>query len=401
MTVYIAEKPDIATAIASYLWTDFVACRSKHCYQKDDVIVTWAFGHILMTAMPEAYDKEYADFKKYPIFPTEWKKLPSPTAKGQFEYIRTVLKKADVVVNGGDPDREGQLLIDEILEYVGYKGDVRRILINAKDSDSMKRAFDNIVPNERFRSLYHAGMARERADWLVGINLSRAYTISARTGGNGCVWRVGRVKTPTLALVVNREKEIKDFHSINYYELKANLSKGGIPFTAWHYPWSSGPLYFSPVGLWSSPKWTDKSVGIHSSGLTQLELIKILKVRTVPAGDVRIIDGMVFPGEYVAYELVERLFKTRKSFNYFFCKTREEDVDARGGTISQLSIPMQEMRQHKNEVCRELFGVDSIRTLSTEQRLRLAKVLKSRYNSSLKQIIRLSGLLDKEVKELL
>ena len=211
MTVYIAEKPDIATAIASYLWTDFVACRSKHCYQKDDVIVTWAFGHILMTAMPEAYDKEYADFKKYPIFPTEWKKLPSPTAKGQFEYIRTVLKKADVVVNGGDPDREGQLLIDEILEYVGYKGDVRRILINAKDSDSMKRAFDNIVPNERFRSLYHAGMARERADWLVGINLSRAYTISARTGGNGCVWRVGRVKTPTLALVVNREKE---FHQL-------------------------------------------------------------------------------------------------------------------------------------------------------------------------------------------
>ena len=180
-----------------------------------------------------------------------------------------------------------------------------------------------------------------------------------------------------------------------------NPPVGGIPYTAWHYPWSSGPLYFSPVGLWSSPKWTDKSVGIHSSGLTQLELIKILKVRTVPAGDVRIIDGMVFPGEYVAYELVERLFKTRKSFNYFFCKTREEDVDARGGTISQLSIPMQEMRQHKNETCRELFGVDSIRTLSTEQRLRLAKVLKSRYNSSLKQIIRLSGLVYTEAKDLL
>ncbi len=180
-----------------------------------------------------------------------------------------------------------------------------------------------------------------------------------------------------------------------------NPPVGGIPYTAWHYPWSSGPLYFSPTGLWSSPGWTDKSLGVNSSGMTQLELIKILKVRTVPAGDVRIIDGMVFPGEYVAYELVERLFKTRKSFNYFFCKTREEDVDARGGTISQLSIPMQEMRQHKNEVCRELFGVDSIRTLSTEQRLRLAKVLKSRYNSSLKQIIRLSGLIYNEVKELL
>ena len=176
---------------------------------------------------------------------------------------------------------------------------------------------------------------------------------------------------------------------------------GGIPFTAWHYPWSSGPLYFSPAGLWSSPKWTDESSWLRSSQLTQFELIHILKARTVPPEDVRIIDGMVFPGEYVAYKLVERMFKTRKSFNYFFCKTKEEDVDARGGTISQLSIPMQEMRQHKNEVCRELFGVDGIRTLSTTQRLKLARVLKSRYNSSLKQIARLSGLVYPEVKDLL
>ena len=124
MTVYIAEKPDIASAIASYLWNDYPACRNKHCYQKGDVIVTWAYGHILMTAMPEAYGKEYVDFSKYPIFPTAWKKNPSPSTKEQFEYIRSVLKKADVVVNGGDPDREGQLLIDEILEYVSYKGEV-------------------------------------------------------------------------------------------------------------------------------------------------------------------------------------------------------------------------------------------------------------------------------------
>ena len=241
MTVYIAEKPDIASAIASYLWNDYPACKNKHCYQKGDVIVTWAYGHILMTAMPEAYGKEYADFSKYPIFPTAWKKNPSPSTKEQFEYIRSVLKKADVVVNGGDPDREGQLLIDEILEYVSYKGEVRRILINAKDPDSMKRAFDGIVPNEKFRPLYHAGMARERADWLVGINLSRVYTVSARAGGRGSVWRVGRVKIPTLALVVNREKEILDFHSIEYYELDGKFSKGGIPFTAILKPGEDAP----------------------------------------------------------------------------------------------------------------------------------------------------------------
>lgn len=197
----------------------------------------------MMTAMPEAYGKEYADFANYPIFPTRWKKLPSPSTKEQFEYIRSILKKTDIVVNGGDPDREGQLLIDEILEYVGYDGEVRRILINAKDTDSMRRAFDNIVPNEKFRSLYQAGMARERADWLVGINLSRAYTASARKcGGGGSVWRVGRVKIPTLALVVNREKEILNFHSVEYFELSGKYSKGGIPFSATLKPKEDAPV---------------------------------------------------------------------------------------------------------------------------------------------------------------
>lgn len=242
MIVYIAEKPDIATAMSSFLWSDYSSYKNKHSYQKGDVIVTWAYGHIMMTAMPEAYGKEFADFGKYPIMPTVWKKRPSPSAKEQFEYIRNVLKKADVVVNGGDPDREGQLLIDEILEYVGYKGEVRRILINAKDSESMKRAFEHIEPNEKYRPLYHAGLARERADWLVGINLSRAYTISARRHGGYGVWRVGRVKIPTLALVVNREKEILDFHSVEFYELTGKYSKNGIPFSASLKPTDDAPF---------------------------------------------------------------------------------------------------------------------------------------------------------------
>ena len=219
MIVYIAEKPDIATAMAAYLWSDYSSYKHKHCYQKGDVIVTWAYGHIMMTAMPETYGKEYADFSIYPVIPSTWKKRPSPSTKEQFEYIRSVLGKADAVVNGGDPDREGQLLIDEILEYVGYKGEVRRILINAKDTDSLKRAFDHI-----------------------GINLSRAYTVSARKHGAAGVWRVGRVKIPTLALVVEREKEIQNFHSVEYYELTGKYSKNGIPFSAILKPSDEAPL---------------------------------------------------------------------------------------------------------------------------------------------------------------
>lgn len=113
------------------------------------------------------------------------------------------------------------------------------------------------------------------------------------------------------------------------------------------------------------------------------------------------IGNLVFPGAYVAFELVERLFKTFKSFNYFLCVSKEDDVDARGGRLSFLSIPMQEMRQHKQELCHEMFGTGSIKNLSVQQRLKLARVLRARYNSSLKQIVRLTGLVYDEVKDIL
>ena len=244
-TVYIAEKPDIATAIASYLWNDFASFRGKHSYTKkdgsDEIIVTWAFGHILETAKPEAYGEEFAKFSNYPVIPQTWKKCISPSAKEQFNYIKGVLKNADEVIHGGDPDREGQLLVDEILEYVQYRGTVRRILINAKDNNSMKRAFETIVPNDNFRCLYEAGLARERADWLVGMNLSRAYTINARKHGSDNVWRIGRVKMPTLSLVVSREKELRNFHPLDYFVLVSKHSKDGVPFSATLEPDESMP----------------------------------------------------------------------------------------------------------------------------------------------------------------
>lgn len=178
-----------------------------------------------------------------------------------------------------------------------------------------------------------------------------------------------------------------------------NAPAGGIMFNALDYPWSSGPLYFKRPGYWSSPRWMDETKEARPMGVVDhrkaLRTRKDELARSAP----RMIGPLVFPGEYVAYEVVERIFKTCKSFNYFLSITKEEDVDARGGSISLLSIPMQEMRQHKNEVCRELFGTPSVRQLSMQQRLRLARTLRSRYNSSIKQIARLSGLVYDEVKD--
>lgn len=180
-----------------------------------------------------------------------------------------------------------------------------------------------------------------------------------------------------------------------------NAPVGGIHSNAYDYPWSSGPLYFRKKGYWSSPNWLDPTAG-NQLTLGQLgvrEKRKFLRTRDVDIPDDTVLIGnMVFPGEYVAYEIVERIFKTPKSFNYFMCKTKEEEIESRSGAISRLSVPIQEMRQYRNEICDELFGKVSIRTLPIEKRIKLARTIKSRYNSSLKQICRLCGLVYDEAK---
>ena len=180
-----------------------------------------------------------------------------------------------------------------------------------------------------------------------------------------------------------------------------NAPVGGIMFNALDYPWSSGPLYFKRPGHWSSPRWMDTMVAAGPMGIVQHRQALRTRKDEMASHGPRMVGALVFPGEYVAYEIVERIFKTCKGFNYFLCITREEDVDSRGGSISLLSIPMQEMRQHKNEVCLELFGAKSVKGLNTAQRLRLARTLRSRYNSSIKQIVRLCGLVYDEVKDLI
>ena len=231
-TLYIAEKPDIANAIAGYLWPSGGYKKNTGFYQKDDTVVSWAVGHLLELATPEVYDKRYASWRNYRIFPTVWKHEVIARSGAQFKVLAGLLKAADVVIHAGDPDREGQLLIEEILLYCNYKGKVQRLLINAKDDVSMKRAFASVEDNAKYENLYAAGLARQQADWLVGINLTRCYTTYASKFSPGAVWNIGRVKVPTLALVVNREKEIRNFKVRKYYELKAVFTKEGVRFSA-------------------------------------------------------------------------------------------------------------------------------------------------------------------------
>ncbi len=233
MKLYIAEKKNVADVMAEYLFgREFSSFKKARYYKKGDIVVTWAMGHVLEMAMPSYYG--LANWTDYPVFPEKWEKLPASKGQSreQLAAIGELLKTADVVVNGGDPDREGQLLVDEILVYFKYKGATERIYIQAWDHDSVKKAFDSVISyklngNDSCGYMYKAGYCRERADWLVGLNLSRAYTVQARKQKIYDTFRIGRVMTPTLALVVRREEEIQNFRKKNYYELVGAFRKEG------------------------------------------------------------------------------------------------------------------------------------------------------------------------------
>lgn len=183
------------------------------------------------------------------------------------------------------------------------------------------------------------------------------------------------------------------------YVIKNPVS-GGLPYLSHDYPWSSGSLYFRHLEEWTSPFWIS-SGSVETVRLGYEEQRSYLKCREIISKELKTIGEMVFPGEYVAKDIVERIFRTPKSFSFFMGKSRDEDVESRGMLTSRLSIPMQELRQYRRELCLKLFGVESTRVLSANQRLKLARIMKSRYNSSARMIARLSGLVYDEIKDLL
>lgn len=296
MKLFIAEKPDIGKTLANYLWPNGYT-KEKGYLTNGDTTVTWAYGHILRLATPEEYSSDYKAWNNYPIIPQKWLLKPSANTAEQLSVIKKLLTSADMVFHAGDPDREGQLLIDEILYYLDYKGPVKRLLINAKDDISLKRAFENIRENSDFRNLYLAGLGRSRADWLVGMNLSRVYTVCARKYGYTNTFRIGRVKIPTLALVVNRENEIKNFKSEKFYELEATFTKDKLPFKVKWLP---------------NDKYLDEQNKIKDEKI--LQAIK-LKISNQPAIVQKIITKELMQNSPLPYSLDTLQVEANKKYN--------------------------------------------------------------------------------------
>ena len=232
MRLFIAEKPNMGAEIAKNL--PGPATRRDGFIETKGGVVTWLFGHIMRQAEPEEYDEAYKKWRMedLPIIPSQWKLLVTDSCKKQFQVVRKLLADASEVIHAGDPDREGQLLVDEVLEYLKNKKPVKRLLLNALDEQTVKKALADLRDNKDFQTLKESGLARARADWLIGMNLSRAYTLAAQRAGHKTTFPIGRVKTPTLALVVLREREIAGFTPVVHFGICANFAHANGEFTA-------------------------------------------------------------------------------------------------------------------------------------------------------------------------
>lgn len=213
MRLIIAEKPDLGRAIADALLTN--PRRHGNVISEGDISITWAFGHLFKLQAPEDYDpalKRWA-LDSLPIFFPGWKTKPDSNKQDQIDLIGSLLEDADLVIHAGDPDDEGQLLIDEILDYFQYRGSVMRLSTNDVTPAAIRKAYSGMTDNRKMRPIGQAAYARTVADFTLGINYSRFFSIK-----NGATLSVGRVQTPTLGLVIARDALIDGHKKQFYYE---------------------------------------------------------------------------------------------------------------------------------------------------------------------------------------
>ena len=245
-TVFIAEKPSLAEAIAMALGEKLGEKPKKEdgrwVVGKNEV--TWFFGHMYQQAEPEAYREEWKrwSLESLPIIleENEWKIVPSKDKMAQLNKVKAMVKNAGIIVNCGDSGREGQLLVDEALAAMGenpFSVKVLRLWVQSMARRDMINALENTKPNARYMGLYDAAVCRQRADWQHGMSFSRLYTLLARRGGSSVVLSVGRVQTPTLRLVVDRDLERENFQPVAHFQVRRQFQHANGKFWAsWVFP---------------------------------------------------------------------------------------------------------------------------------------------------------------------
>ncbi|MBF0128212.1 MAG: DNA topoisomerase III, partial [Magnetococcales bacterium] len=242
MMLYLCEKPSQARDIARLLG----ATRARDGYlEGGGVEVTWCLGHLLEMIPPDGYHEQWRSWRldALPMLPDAWRLAVREPVGKQFRVIRDRLKRTQEVVIATDADREGETIGRELLDYCSYRGAVSRLWLSALDDVSIRKALDSRLPGERTAPLYRAGLGRARADWLVGMNLTRACTLVGRQSGYDGVLTVGRVQTPTLKLVVDRDRSIERFVPRDFFDVWIDCRSGvGLFRAKWVVPeaWADG-----------------------------------------------------------------------------------------------------------------------------------------------------------------
>ena len=236
MKVIIAEKPSVARDIAAIVG----ASNRKDGYlEGNGYAVTWAFGHLIGLAMPEQYGITGFQRENLPILPEKFKLIPRQVKDGkeykndpgtmkQLKVIKELFGKCDLIINCCDAGREGEAIFRYIYYYLECNKPFDRLWISSLTDQAIRKGLENLVSGKEYDNLYASAKARSQADWVVGINASQALSISAGYG----VWSLGRVQTPTLAMICSRHLENKDFKPQTYFQVKLHTAKDATAFAA-------------------------------------------------------------------------------------------------------------------------------------------------------------------------
>lgn len=219
MKVCIAEKPSVAREIAAVLGAN---TKRDGYYEGNGYAVTYTFGHLCTLKEPNDYKPHWKswDLNNLPMLPDkfETKVVANTGIQKQFKIVKSLFDKATLVINCGDAGQEGELIQRWVMNEAKYKGEVQRLWISSLTTEAIKEGFNNLKPSSNYDNLYYAGFSRAIGDWLLGMNATRLYTV--KHGGFKQVLSIGRVQTPTLAMVVDRFKEIENFKPQPYWELQ-------------------------------------------------------------------------------------------------------------------------------------------------------------------------------------
>ena len=235
LTLVIAEKPSVAADLTRAITTGGKFKKEKTYYENGAYIVSWALGHLVTLCDPKEISDKYKswEMETLPILPKEFQLKAIPTSKAQLTALGKLIRRKDVgtIVNACDAGREGELIFHYILEFekgkTGLKGKtLKRLWMQSMTLASIREAFENLRTHEEMQNLLDAALSRSEADWLVGINGSRGLTAYNSRFGGFQLTPCGRVQTPTLAIIVNREEERNAFVSKPYWTIQGNFGSG-------------------------------------------------------------------------------------------------------------------------------------------------------------------------------